>query len=293
MITKPMKPFKLQDESLIKVPCLATPKIDGIRCLKINGQALSNSFKPIPNHYVRRLISEQCPDGFDGELVVQDGAFNDSQSAFMSREGKPKFVYKVFDYVKNSLVEQYQNRVLRLETVSVPSFVEKLIPIHLYNLNEIRAYEQQMLALGYEGIVVRSAYSPYKCNRSTFKEGYMIALKRFADSEAIITGFECRYHNDNPDFKDELGRTKRSTCQENLHPMDTLGVILGKDIKTGISIRVGTGLGLTDRVREKIWKNQDRFFNRIFTYSYQAYGMKDLPRILTFKGFRHIDDIID
>ena len=291
MITKPMKPFKLQDESLIKLPVLATPKIDGIRCLKIDGQALSNSFKPIPNHYVRRLIEAECPDGFDGELVVMEGEFNDSQSAFMSREGKPKFLYKVFDYVKHGLDEPYVSRVNRLDMQLSPGFIEKLIPIHIYTLDELQAYEQQMLTLGHEGVIIRSPLSPYKCGRSTLREGYLIALKRFVDSEAIIVGFEPRYHNANPSFTGELGQTKRSSHQENKIELDTLGVILATDIHTGVSIRVGTGKGLTDTFREKIWKNQSLYLNRMFTYQFQEHGMKDKPRILSFKGFRHIDDI--
>ena len=46
-ITKPMLAGKCERPDALNFPVLATPKLDGIRCLKIGGRALTRSFKPI------------------------------------------------------------------------------------------------------------------------------------------------------------------------------------------------------------------------------------------------------
>jgi len=56
MITKPMLAGKCTNKNNIKYPVLATPKLDGIGCLVIDGNAVSRTFKPIPNKYIRQEI---------------------------------------------------------------------------------------------------------------------------------------------------------------------------------------------------------------------------------------------
>ncbi|MCF7675806.1 MAG: hypothetical protein K9N23_06415 [Akkermansiaceae bacterium] len=55
-ITKPMLATKCECPRLLKFPVLATPKLDGIRCLKLNGKAVTRSFKPISNRFAREWI---------------------------------------------------------------------------------------------------------------------------------------------------------------------------------------------------------------------------------------------
>ena len=76
MITRPMKGDELEinnDDALnaIKFPLLGTPKLDGIRCVKLNNRALSSSFKDIPNKYVQKMM-QQVPNGNDGELILKN-----------------------------------------------------------------------------------------------------------------------------------------------------------------------------------------------------------------------------
>jgi DNA ligase-1 len=60
------------DASKAKFPYIATPKIDGIRFLMVNGVAVSRTFKPIRNNYLQQVLSETLPDGVDGEITVLD-----------------------------------------------------------------------------------------------------------------------------------------------------------------------------------------------------------------------------
>src|SRR5262245_16576926 len=98
-IERPMLAETLKELSQIKFPVLLTPKLDGIRCLKVNGRAVSRKFLPIPNHHVRTLIEQHLPDGVDGELMCPGAMFNQTTSRIMSQEGTPDFEYYVFDVV--------------------------------------------------------------------------------------------------------------------------------------------------------------------------------------------------
>lgn len=46
------------DLSKVRYPVYVSPKLDGIRCIVINGIAMSRSMKPIPNRYIQSQISE-------------------------------------------------------------------------------------------------------------------------------------------------------------------------------------------------------------------------------------------
>ncbi len=77
MVTKPMLAGECEDINTLVFPLLATPKLDGIRCLMINGKAVSRTFKPIPNDHIRRTIENMGIDGLDGEIMIEGRAFND------------------------------------------------------------------------------------------------------------------------------------------------------------------------------------------------------------------------
>ncbi len=77
------------DPDKAQFPYLATPKIDGIRFLMVDGKAVSRSFKPIRNKYIQERL--QClPDGIDGDLTVGT-TFQISSSGIMSIKGEPDF----------------------------------------------------------------------------------------------------------------------------------------------------------------------------------------------------------
>ncbi len=89
---KPMLAATLDKLEDVKFPVLVQPKLDGIRCLIVNGEAVSKEFKPIPNKSIQSLLAG-LPDGLDGELVIAgiETDFSDAQSAIMSEEGEPDF----------------------------------------------------------------------------------------------------------------------------------------------------------------------------------------------------------
>jgi DNA ligase-1 len=289
MITRPLLAATLDNLTTVKFPVLATPKLDGIRVLKVAGKAVTRKFKPVPNKHIRELLEKHLPDGVDGEIMTP-GTFNDIQSKVMSFEGEPEFSFYVFDYVKDDLNKPYCERIddmvldVVLSEQTVPFHVNMLLPVLIENEKELLAYEQSCLNKGYEGIMLRQPHGKYKCGRSTPKEQILMKLKRFLDAEAIVVGFEEKLHNENSQEKDKFGLSKRSSKKDGLVPANTLGSLIVLDEKT--KVRFGIGSGFDDALKQEIWNNQDKYLNKLVKYKYQSVGAKDAPRFPVFLGFR-------
>jgi DNA ligase-1 len=278
----------------LNYPQLATPKLDGIRSVKQNGRALSSSFKDIPNLYVQSNMA-LLPEGLDGELMVRADSFNQVQSGIMSEDGEPDFQFCVFDYVSKSLSQPYKERVAELKKLTLPAFCIKLLPTVINNKEELIAYEKKCLDDGYEGIMIRSPNGPYKCGKATVKQGWLLKVKRFKDSEAVIMGFEEQLENTNEKTVNELGKSTRSKHQAGMIAKDTLGKFLVREIGTtpwnGREFAIGTGEKLTKELRKEVWDNKEKYIGKIVTYKYQPYGVKDLPRLPIWKSFRDPRDM--
>lgn len=293
MLTKPMLAAKKPIFDEIRFPILCSPKIDGIRCIKVNGQALSRSFKPIPNHHIRNWIEANCPDGFDGEILCGDG-FNDVQSMVMSRDGEPNFTYLVFDYVKDSLDKPYAERIADLKAFANSKDFQNelafLLPDVAHNIEDLQNIMDRHLAEGHEGTMFRSPNSPYKCGRSSLKEGYLVAIKEFIDAEAEIIGFEEQMFNANEATKDAFGHTERSSHLANMVPKNTLGAFIVRTPE-GLEFKIGTGKGLTQELRKEIWDSKEQYLGKLVHYRYQPHGVLNKPRIPSWYGFRSKDDL--
>lgn len=296
MITRPMLAEAVENIEDIKYPILASPKLDGIRCVIVNGVALSRKFKPIPNKYVRETLSHLHLSGLDGELMIKGKDFNSIQSEIMSEEGKPDFAFMAFDFVRDDLKKPFTRRLMNLTELCVtlqsnPKFnMIETVPHRLISsYKELLAFEQECVDAGYEGIMIRSCDSPYKCGRSTLREGYLLKLKRFYDAEAEIIGFEEQMHNDNIQEENELGLSKRSSKKAGLVPAGTLGKFKVKS-QDGVEFEVGTGLGLTKELRQEIWNNQSKYLGKMIKYKYQGMS-KTKPRFPVWLGFRDDNDM--
>src|SRR3989338_5305999 len=291
MIERPMLASPIKNLADLHYPLLATPKLDGLRCLKINGKAVSRNFKPIPNIYIRQLIESQLPDGVDGELICTGKSFQETTSAVMSEDGQPQVDYYIFDWVMtNGLKTPYCERMKNLKMLlNTPPWVIKLLPTQIDSERCLLAYEERLLAEGYEGVMLRSPDGPYKEGRSTVREGYLLKLKRMADIEAEIIDFVERLHNENEAKKDAFGRTERSSHKANQWRTGTLGAFIVKSKEFEKEFSVGTGF--TEQQRVDFWKGRDFLKGKIIKVKYQPVGILDVPRFPTFLGFRHPNDM--
>ena len=298
-ITRPLLAGTVKDFSKIKYPLLATPKLDGIRCLIINGDPVSRNFKPMPNKFIFSKLQCRLPDGLDGELMIANNdEFNKIQSQIMSFEGEPDFIYHVFDYVSSELEKPYEERMKELKQLHVDLVltdpevahrIQLVLPQIINSEDELNSYEEKCLSDGYEGVMIRKPDGKYKCGRSTEREGILLKIKRFKDAEAEVIGFKEKLHNVNEQEKNEFGLAKRSSKKAGMVPAGTLGTLLVRDLKTNIEF--GIGSGMDDEIRQKIWDNRDDYINKFVKYKYQNVGIKEAPRFPVFLGFRHTNDM--
>lgn len=293
MITKPMLAVSVDNLASLRFPLVATPKLDGIRAVKVGGRLLSRSFKSIPNRHIRETLEALLPDGMDGEIMSGDN-FQAVTSGVMKESGKPVFQYHAFDYVSSDLNQPYVSRLEHLTNwyVANPNKHVYVVEFQLVkNADELLSFEEKALSQGYEGIILRSPYSPYKCGRSTLQEHYLLKLKRFKDSEAEIIGLAESFHNLNAAETNELGHTKRSSAKAGKVPAGVLGAFQVRDIATGVEFDIGTGEGLTLQLRQEIWENRDQYIGKVVKYRYQETGVKTKPRFPSFIGFRSREDM--
>lgn len=292
---KPMLAEKMGELEEVTYPVLATPKIDGIRCLTgIGGRPLSRSLKTIPNEYIQEEFRKWGMEGLDGELWVhaetdEEEAFGYVSGSIMRKTGQPDFEYKVFD-VWDRPYEGYADRVKAMNhrlKKPRPSWVTILAPVKCLNVGGVLRYWKKCGDDGYEGAMIRDPQGLYLYKRST--KGALMKLKIMQDDEAEIIGFEEMFHNKNKAKKNALGRTERSTAKAGKVPAGCLGKWICRDVKTGIEFEVGTGF--TAKQRKDFWRDRQVFVGEVIRYRHQPSGAKSKPRFPSFQGFRHPDDM--
>lgn len=290
-ISKPMLAGKCEQMSNLRFPVLATPKLDGIRCLKIGGRALTRSFKPISNAFTREWIEANLPDGLDGELLVNGTTFSETAGHIGRHEGEPDFRFHVFDYVNEGVDVPYACRMQELARLPEFERVQKVLPEEMRSLDQLAAYEERCIAEGYEGVMVRTPDSPYKCGRSTEREGWLLKIKRFEDAEAIVLDTYEGLTNNNPAEKDAFGRTKRSSSMENKVGRGELGGFIVRHVGTNVEFRLGYNhvLGGIDRVL--LWQQRHTLPGKLIKFMHQPSGAKEAPRFPKFIGFREPWDL--
>jgi len=293
-VTKPMLASAIKDVNDLQFPLIATPKIDGLRCLVMDGKPVSRTLKEIRNNHIRETLADLLPKGvvFDGELHSGDN-FQASTSAVMRTSGEPEFTYSVFDMVTDT-ERPYEHRLHDLawaiDSRRDPRI--QMVPWEwVRNVEELLVFEGRCLAQGYEGVMTRTPISPYKCGRSTLKQGWLLKLKRFADGEAEVLSVGEGMHNTNEVTKNALGQTQRSTAKEGKVPAGWLGNFNVRDMVTGAEFSVGNGPGMTLQMRKDLWTAREDLPGLVLKYRYQPIGTKDAPRFPQFLGFRDRDDM--
>jgi DNA ligase-1 len=289
---KPLLAATIKDVQTLRFPLLASQKFDGIRATVQGGRLLSRTLKEIPNRAVQSMFAG-LPDGIDGELIYgepcEPSCYRDTVSIVMS-DDKPAdgIRYFMFDWFGD---EPFVKRLEKVWSIDHPN-TERVEHVTLHNVTELEALERQLLERGAEGVMLRDPNGRYKEGRSTLNDRILAKLKRFEDCEAkVVSCFEL-LHNDNEVFRNELGRTARSSCQENKFGMDALGglVVVGQGgTYAGVEFRVGTGFDAEER--QRMWAQRGELVGRVAKVKYFPSGGKDKPRHPVFLGWRDGRDL--
>lgn len=286
---RPMLAYTPKALDELKFPLLASPKLDGVRALNINGVLVSRKLKPIPNTHVQSFLGRVTHHGWDGELVAglatSQGVFHRTTSAVMSEGGTPLVTFWVFDVFEKHK-EPYVERIRHLPS-AFDMGEDELIRVRplkhrwIRTREQLDAYEARCLEDGYEGVMVRDPQGLYKFGRSGKTDKWLCKIKRFEDAEAECIGIVEQKRNDNPQVLNELGRHKRSSHKANKVPKGTLGTLVCR-LPSGVEFEIGTGMSEAERAR--LWHHPP--LGKQIKFKFQPTGVKDKPRFPVFLGIR-------
>lgn len=303
----------------IKFPCIVQPKIDGVRSINRAGKCFGRSLKPHENRYITELYSKPEYAGFDGEKINADlGATHPDLCRITSGdlrriEGEPNIAWYLFDYVTEETknlgyvqrMEILRAFITKLEKISLPNdpifgIVESTLVETMQDLLEL---EERYLDQGYEGIIIRDPNAPYKYGRcgKTFMGCWRV--KRFIEEEILVDKINEGMHNANEAKTNELGRTERSSHQENMQPNGLLGNMEGTTLKDildpqsgkllipkGERVTVSPG-EMDHKMRKFYWDNPSEIAGHIIKFKMFPKGVKDKPRFPTYVSHRNSNDI--
>lgn len=305
MTTAKFKPMLAEpaDFSILRFPLFASPKLDGIRAtIHEDGVAYSRSMKPLPNRWLQHWV-ESRPEmvGLDGEFVVGSPAapnvFSQTTSWVMSIEKRDfQLCFHVFD-MHDMGDTPYAARLRRLTMMAGPWKLGGPLVLleqrRIEALDELDAFETEALSVGYEGVMTRDPRGVYKQGRSTAHGQELLKVKRTADLEAVVIGFEELMHNGNEAFRNELGRTARSSAAAGKKGLGTLGALTVRGLPGSpfADVEFSVGGGFDMAARASLWTMRAKLAGKIIRVKHFPIGAVDRPRYPIFAGFRDARDI--
>lgn len=278
---------------------LGSPKLDGVRCLIVDGIAYSRNMEPIRNRHVQASIGLKALNGLDGELVVGDPCDNKTNGTVLGRsmactkyEGKPAFTYHAFDRWDRP------DRPFQWRHGSIEDVIDDnrrrpiaLVPhTPLGTIAEATAHERGLVKAGFEGTCYRHPDGKYKPGRSTLNEGWLLKFKRFIDGEAVVLEVLEGNTNTNEVTTDKLGRPKRSTAAAGMVKSGKVGSLRCTNVATGEEMIVSAGtMKRPDRL--KFMAQPKLLVGQVIVWRAFDYGVKDMLRYATFHGIRSRSDM--
>jgi len=265
-----MKCYPFEEKRLAKwqPPYIVQPKYDGVRCRAVpipgGGYILlsseENVIYSVP-HILDWLNRVQLTTELDGELYCHGMSFEDIVS-ITSRTVNIHPDYKsikfhIFDLVNEDVQTKRLNELydkfykLREDIIRVAPFWT------CESLDCIMKVFDEIINLGYEGIIVRHFANFYERKRST----YVMKFKPKKEDSYVILGSEEELSTDGT-------------------PKDSLGALVCRS-GDGNTFRVGSGF--TQRVREDLWSNRESLKGRTVRVQYQHLTSgKKVPRFPVF-----------
>lgn len=287
-----------EDMELIKFPVYVSPKYDGVRGLtNSQGVPYTRKGEDFNNVIFKDLVSKLKLTDADFEIGIgkpTDKKFFAQTAGWLNSDADPvpdgaTITLYVFDRIVQGMTfdERWQKNKVKAGTWGQISIV--WVPQHLVNsVDEILKLEEQYVAAGYEGIMIRGSLSKasYKHGRSSMISQELMKFKRFKDDEGVIIGFEEQMTNTNEKKTDGLGHAKRSSAKAGKVPNGRMGKMIVQSPAFSKPIKIGTGKGLTKELREDMWKNPEKYIGRTVTFWHQMGSSYEKPRFPSFKGFR-------
>ena len=273
-------------------------KLDGVRVLAVmtkttvnlysrNGKPFDNfpqivdALEDIKNKFAK--LFQACPHGFvlDGEIIGESFQALMKQAQRKTDVQTDGMTYSVFDVVpladfergfwnaqqhkRLAILEEYRAVFERTNSVRIMDGIE--VDLDTAEGHDIlRRYAEDAVALGFEGIMIKSLDAPYECRRSTF----WMKWKPTITVDLNIVGFE-----------EGTGRNA-----------GRLGAIICEGVDNDRRINVNVGSGLSDANRDEYWSARDQLLGDVIEVEADAvtqnqdgtYSLR-FPRFVRFRGF--------
>jgi DNA ligase-1 len=282
----------------IKFPCLVSTKLDGIRCLTIDGELKSRSLKPIRNKYLQQRYKLMCAfmdvnDGIlDGELFSPELTFQEITSYVMSEDKEPPehLKFYAFDMFDKKFPEvKFSNRYKVYTKIAETFGINHLEQKEVNNIEELQSMFKAALEEGNEGLIIRSPDMPYKFGRSTIKEGSLLKMKPFETFDGIIKGVIERMENTSESYTNELGHSQKHRCKDDFVPTGIASAFVidwypSEEGKEPVEMKVTlTG---TEDFRRSVWTNKEEYIGKWVEFKAMNLGIKEALRHPTYIRMR-------
>lgn len=297
-----------------RYPLWGFAKIDGVRGVHVEGGLTGRSMDPFKNSAVVAKFSDPVYAGFDGELTI-DGRLTGSDlcsltTGLMNRAKIKKgetalpdnACWNLFDYLDDLVIDlMYCERYTALA-----DHINKCQPPHVHLLPyTVIENEEQALAFietcldgtapglngePCEGAIFRDPAAQHKSGRATEKLNDYWRFKPVSDKDALVLEVYEADENLNEAKKNSLGRTERSSHQENKVGKGVAGGFICRDIETGDTIRVPAGCMKHDE-RKAVFENPALIVGQHIKYRSLDTGLKDAPRQARYICRRAAEDM--
>ncbi len=235
---------------------LMSEKLDGIRALW-NGKELTTrqgKKLAVPDWFLQGFP----PFAMDGELWSKRGAFEQIQSIVMRKKAHAdwrQLTYNIFDIPEQKGGLSKRLAVLQQWMAQNTTPYLRIIPqISCRNKEHLLKFQQEIEAVGGEGVVLRDPDAPYIHGRTATA----LKVKRFDDTECTVIS----YNQGKGQFKEVTGSL--NCCLSN-----------------GITFALGSGLNASQRKHPPA-------IGSLITFKHQGWTAKGMPR---FPVFLHIREI--
>jgi len=201
------------------------------------------------------------PD-YDGELKIPDVPFHTMSGMLRGPESTPDCVFYVFDAPSES--EYVGGFRVRYKTYMNELNGHKLSHVHplkahlLTNKDELEAFVEKVLTAGHEGVVIKYAHSTYYGGKKWQVQKIVPDKKTECKIVAVLEG------------KGKL--------------QGMMGAMIAEH--NGVEVKVGMGVGLDNKLREKIYLYPDDYIGKYITVSYKDELPSGSLRQPKFIGFR-------
>jgi DNA ligase-1 len=311
-----LKPQLAEDALIeqIRFPCIVQPKFDGVRALNINGTLTGRSLDPFQGFGVTAYFSQRDFKGFDGEMVLGPNPLSTDRLCNRTSGAMGKFkgitemadlhwwIFDDFTYPSMPYEDRYElaaDRVARLDHPRIHIFpsdrvgnrakLDRLIAGHLDN--------------GAEGTMVKNPFAIFKSGRATQSGQENWRIKPWSHAEILVTKIVEGEQNTNAAKLNTLGQTERSSSKKGKVKNGQIGSLRGPllaDIlhpitrelllSRGTMVTVGSG-EMSVKEATYWFQHQELILNHIVTFKFMPHGMKDAPRMPTFKSKRLKEDM--